>query len=283
MGLSMRPSRVLQRLRAGQVARCFKLNFADARAVEIAAMAGFDCLWLDQEHVANDWSVIEKGIWAAKSRDVDVLVRVARGSYSDYIRPLELDAAGIMVPHLMSLEDARQVARLTRFHPLGRRPVDGGNADGAYCGIEFTEYLRQANAQRFVIVQIEDPEPLAELDAIAAVPGIDMLFFGPADFSHGIGAPGQMAHPRVVEARRRVAEAARAHGKFAGTVATPANLDELIGLGYRFLNLGADVVGFAHYCRAMAAEFARRAPEPLSGPYAATPPAEAPAETPKAE
>ncbi|NLO74170.1 MAG: aldolase, partial [candidate division WS1 bacterium] len=168
----MRPSRVLAKLRAGGVASCFKLNLADARAVEIAAIAGFDCVWLDMEHAANDNTAIEQGIWAAKSRDVDTLVRVARGSYSDYVRPLEMDASGIMVPHVMSLADAQVVVRMTRFHPLGRRPVDGGNADGAYCKIDFQDYLRQANEQRFLVMQIEDPEPLAELDTIAALPGL---------------------------------------------------------------------------------------------------------------
>jgi 4-hydroxy-2-oxoheptanedioate aldolase len=254
----MRASRVLAKLRAGQVASCFKLNLADARAMEIAAMAGFDCLWSDMEHVPNDLAVIEKGIWAAKSQNVDVMVRVTRGSYSDYIRPLEMDAAGIMVPHVMSLADAQAVVRMTRFHPIGRRAVDGGNADGAYCGVEFTEYLQQANAQRFVAVQIEDPEPLEELDAIAALPGIDMLFFGPGDFSHGIGAPGVWDHPRLLDARRRVAEAAVANGKFAGTVGSAANMDELIGLGYRFLSVGADVIGLSQYCRGIVAEFTKR-------------------------
>lgn len=267
--LTMRPSRVLAKLRAGEVVNCFKLNLADARAVEIAALAGFDCLWLDREHVPNDLAVIEQGIWAAKAHDADVMVRVARGSYSDYIRPLEMDAAGIMVPHVMSLADAQAVVRMTRFHPLGRRPVDGGNADGAYCGIDFVEYLQQANDQRFVVVQIEDPEPLAELDAIAALPGIDMLFFGPGDFSHAIGAPGVWDHPQLLDARRRVAEAARAHGKFAGTVASPANLAELIDLGYRFLSLGADVVGLSQYCRAMRAEFGARTPAESRGIYGA--------------
>ena len=265
----MRPSRALAKLRAGEVASCFKLNLADARAVEIAAMAGFDCLWLDMEHVGNDLGVIEKGVWAAKSRDADVMVRVSRGGYSDYIRPLELDATGIMVPHIMSLADARSVARMTRFHPVGRRPVDGGNADGGYCNVDFLEYLKDANEQRFVVVQIEDPEPLAELDAIAAVPGIDMLFFGPGDFSQGIGAPGVWDDPRLIDARRRVAEAAVAHGKFAGTVGTTANMDELIGLGYRFLSLGADVVGLSQYCREIMSGFTQRPATTTPGVYQA--------------
>ena len=258
MERGMRRSRVLAQLRAGKVVSSFKLNLADARAVEIAAMSGFDCIWLDMEHVPNDLAVVERGIWAAKSHDVDVMARVTRGSYSDYIRPLEMDASGIMVPHIMSLADAQAVVRMTRFQPLGRRPVDGGNADGAYGSVEFTEYLRQANEQRFVAVQIEDPEPMDELDAIAAVPGIDMIFFGPGDFSHGIGAPGVWDHPRLLDARRRVAEAALANGKFAGTVGSAANMDELIGLGYRFLSVGADVIGLSQYCKGIMSEFTKR-------------------------
>ena len=266
----MRPSRTLNKLRAGGVVNCFKLNLADARAVEIAAMAGFDCLWLDMEHVPNDLATIEKGILAAKAHDTDVMVRVARGSYSDYIRPLEMDASGIMVPHIMSLADAQAVVRMTRFHPLGRRPVDGGNADGAFCNIEFLDYLQQANEQRFVIVQIEDPEPLAELEAIAALPGIDMLFFGPGDFSHGIGAPGQWDHPKLLEARQRVVTAALAHGKAAGTVASPASLDELVAMGYRFLTMGADVVGLSNYCKATLSEFTKCAAYAKANQYGRT-------------
>lgn len=245
----MRSSRVLQKLRAGEVVSCFKINFADSRAVEIVSMLGFDCIWTDMEHVANDWSAIEKQILASKVFNADIMVRVARGGYSDYVRPLELDATGIMVPHIMSLEDAKNVVRMTRFHPIGRRPVDGGNADGAYCNLEFQDYLRLANEQRFVCVQIEDPEPLAELDAIAKLDGIDMLFFGPGDFSQGIGAPGQWDHPKIAETRKRVAEVCKANGKFAGTVGSPANFAELAGMGYQFINLGADVVGLSQYCK----------------------------------
>jgi 4-hydroxy-2-oxoheptanedioate aldolase len=252
----LRRSRVLERLRCGKTVLCLKCNLADARVAEIAGIAGYDCLWADLEHVANDWSTIERQIWAAKANDMDVMVRVSRGSYSDHVRPLELDAAGIMVPHVMSLEDARRVVSMTRFHPIGRRPVDGGNADGSYCAVDTLDYFREANEQRFVCVQIEDPEPLADLEAIAALPGIDMLFFGPADFSQGIGAPAVWDHPRLLEARRRVAEACRAHGKYAGTVGSPASIKGLVDMGYRFVGMGADVLAVMDYCRKMLADCA---------------------------
>ena len=230
----------------------------DPKVTDIAGLSGFDCVWVDLEHSAHDWSKLQMHIWAAKNHDMDVVVRIPRGSYSDYIKPLELDSTGIMVPHIMGLEDAREVVRMTRFHPVGRRPVDGGQADGGYATIPYLEYLQKANKERFIMVQIEDPEPLDDLDAIAALDGIDVLFFGPGDFSHSIGAPGEWDHPKLIEARRRVAEAAVKHGKFAGTPGTLENFDELVEMGYRFIVLGADVVAVGDKCRMLVDGFSKK-------------------------
>jgi len=247
MKFSMRPSRVLEKLRSGEVAKVTKINLSDVRAIEIAARYGFDCLWIGMEHIGTDWSVIEKQVLAAKAYDVDIMCRIARGSYSDYIRPLELDSTGIMVPHVMSAEDAESVVRMTRFPPVGKRAVDGGNADGGYCNVPFLEYLKKANEERFVILQIEDPEAVEDLDRIAAVPGYDILLFGAGDYSVAIGAPGQMNHPEIVKARKLIAQAARRNGKFAGAVCSAASMQEFIDMGYTFLSAGADVVGLSLY------------------------------------
>jgi 4-hydroxy-2-oxoheptanedioate aldolase len=243
----VRESNVLKKLRNGEIVISGKLNLADPRGVELAAMCGYDCLWLGMEHIPNDWHTIENQIRAAKVHNVDTVVRVTRGSYSDIIKPLEADASGIMIPHVMGLDDARQVVQQTRFHPIGRRPVDGGNTDGAFTMVEFKEYLNESNEQKFIIIQIEDPDPLKELDAIAKLDGIDMLLFGPGDFSHSIGAPGQWDHPAIIDARKQVVETARANGKFAGTVGTLDSLPELIDMGYQFVNVGADVLGLIDY------------------------------------
>ncbi|WP_235885950.1 HpcH/HpaI aldolase family protein [Paenibacillus cymbidii] len=254
--IRMRPSRVLEKLRKGQVATCMKINLADSRVIEIAALAGFDSLWTDMEHVPNDWSAIEKQALAAKAHQVDLVVRVARGSYSDLIRPLEMDAAAIMVPHVMSLEDARAVVRQTKFYPLGLRALDGGNADGSYCGIDTLTYMKTANRERFNILQIEDPEPLEQLEEIMSLPGLDMIFFGPADFSQAIGLPGQTRHQKVDDARIRIADMARKKGKFAGTVGRVDNFAELIAMGYQWISVGADVAGLSRYCRDIVAQLA---------------------------
>ena len=248
--MHMRKSRVLRQMRNGKVATCVKLNLSDPRNAEIAAMCGFDCVWTDMEHVPNNFSAVEETIRAAKIYDVDVLTRVAKGCYSDLIRPFEADSTGIMVPHLMSLEEAKQIVYYTKFHPIGRRPIDGGNADGKFCMVSPADYIKEANEERFTVVQIEDPEPLAELEEICALPGIDMIFFGPADFSQGIGCPNG-GDPRIDETRRLVAKTARKYGKFAGTVGGPGNFDALVEMGYTFISTGADVVALFKYYRDM--------------------------------
>ena len=243
----LRESRVLRKIKEGKTAFSLKLNLADPRAAEIAAISGIDCIWIDMEHTPSDYLAIENMIRAAKIYDTDTIVRVAKGSYNDFIKPLEADAAGIMIPHLMSLEEAKQIVYYTKFHPLGRRPIDGGNADAKYCLVGTSDYVKEGNEQRFNIVQIEDPEPMAELEEICALPGIDMIFFGPADFSHAMGKPHDIMNADTLAARKLIAQTARKHGKMAGTVGGLGNYKQLEEEGYNFINLGADVVGLVQY------------------------------------
>ena len=93
-----RRSRMLDRMRAGEKVISYKLNSVCPRLAELVAMTGFDAIWICQEHVPNDHSTLEAQIMAAKAHDVDTIVRVAKGPYSNFIRPLEADASAIMVP-----------------------------------------------------------------------------------------------------------------------------------------------------------------------------------------
>jgi 4-hydroxy-2-oxoheptanedioate aldolase len=253
--MQMRKSRVLEKLRAGKIVSSVKLNTMDPRVAELAAMSGYDVLWYCHEHVPTDWLQLENCVRAAKIYNADVVVRVERGSYSDYVRPLELDAAGIMVPHVMSADEAREVVRMTRFYPDGMRPVDGGNQDGAYCAIPLNQYMQEANRERFVAVQVEDVEPLEELEEIAQVDGVDIIFFGPGDFSQALGAPGDFSHPKIQETRARVAEVCAKYGKFAATTGGIQDIKPYADLGYQFLNVGADVVGLAQYFSGIVSAF----------------------------
>jgi 4-hydroxy-2-oxoheptanedioate aldolase len=248
-------------LRAGKVPTVLKINLSDPRVIEIAGLAGADAVWLCTEHVPNDWLGIENQIRAARVHGIDCLVRVARGSYSDYIRPLEADASGIIVPHVETPEEARQIVAWTRFHPVGKRPLDGGNIDGQFCQLPIDAYLRHANTERIVMLQIESPEALDNVEEIAAVPGFDILMFGAGDFSHRIGKSGQTGAPEVVAARKRIGAAARKHGKFAMVPGPMAPLPELLAEGYGMVGCGSDVFGLGTYFRDRIAAMRRQAEE----------------------
>jgi len=243
----LRPSRLLRLLRDGGLPTVFKHNLADPRAIEIAGLCGVDAVWLCNEHVPNDWVGLENQVRAARVHDVDALVRVDKGSYSDYVRPLEMDAAGIIVPHVADADEARQIVDWVRFHPVGRRAVDGGNIDGQFCLVPPRDYMAHANREKVVILQIESPEALEEVERICAVPGFDGILFGPGDFSHRIGKPGQIDAPEVVAARRRVAAACRNSGKFAMSAGLFAPLPDLVAEGIRVVTIGADVLGLSQY------------------------------------
>ena len=247
--MKLRSSRVLKLLRENQLPTVLKVNLSDPLVTEIAGLCGADAVWLCNEHVPNDWIGLESQIRAARVHNIDTLVRVSRGSYSDYIRPFEADATGIIVPHVASGDEARQIVDLVRFYPVGKRALDGGNIDGQFCLLPMEDYIRHSNTERVVILQIESPEALEKLDEIAAVPGFDGILFGPGDFSHRIGKPGQIDDPVVVAARKQVAAAARKNGKFAMTAGLIAPLGDLVAEGYHVIGIGADVVALTGYIK----------------------------------
>jgi 4-hydroxy-2-oxoheptanedioate aldolase len=126
---------------------------------------------------------------------------------------------------------------------MGKRALDGGNTDGRYCTVPITDYIKHANSE------VPDRHPpdriargLAQVEAIAAVPGFDGFLFGPGDFSHRIGKAGQLLAPEVTAARQRVG-AARAHGKFVMAAGLYAPFAELVADGHNVFNLGSDVGG----------------------------------------
>ena len=238
---SLRKSRIKRLLKEGKFPLTIKSNLTDPRITELAGFCGFDGIWLCNEHVPTDWTTLEHTIRAARLHDMDTLVRVSKWGYSDYVRPLEAGATGIIVPHVESVEEAEQIVSWTRFHPIGKRPLDGGCTDGMFCAVPQDEYLENSNTEKITILQIESPEGLEQVEKIAAVPGFDGFLFGPGDFSHRIGKAGQVTAPEVNAARKRVAKAARANGKFAMTSGIFLPMEELAAEGVNVFNTGSDV------------------------------------------
>ena len=227
--------------REGILSSCVKLNLNSPDAVEIAGLSGFSAVWICMEHGAASWNDISHLVRAAKIHDVDVIVRVSKGSYSDYVKAFECDAAAIMVPHVTSAKEAAAVVEMCRFQPVGMRPLDGGNADGAYCVASQKDYLANGNQEKFIALQIESLEGLEAVEEIAAVPGYDVLTFGPGDFTHRIGKLQGDPAPEVEAARTRVEEACRKFGKIGFGVGVQGTPQEIKDKGYGIVNLSSDV------------------------------------------
>lgn len=251
----LRSSRILRELRAGQNPTVLKLNLIDPRIVELAGLAGASAVWLCNEHVPNDWLNLEHQVRAAKLHDLDSIVRVSKGSYSDYVKPFELDATAIMVPHVATADEARAVVDMVRCHPLGQKPLDAGNMDGLFCQVPLADYAHHCNTERLVILQIESPEALEHVEEIAAVPGFDALLFGAGDYSHRIGKLGQATAPEVVAARQRVAAAALRNGKQVMVASLYGQREQLLAEGTRIFTLGADVVELGNAFHKLTTDF----------------------------
>lgn len=253
--MKLRPSRILRELRAGHNPTILKLNLSDPRIIELAGLAGASAVWLCNEHVPNDWLNLEHQVRAAKLHDLDTIVRVSKGSYSDYVKPFECDATGIMVPHVTSADEARNVVDMVRCQPLGHKALDAGNMDGLFCQVPLADYVTHCNTEKFVILQIESPEALEKVEEIASVPGFDCLLFGAGDFSHRIGKLGQATHPEVVAARKRVAAAALKHGKHVAVASLFGQKEMLIEEGTRIFTLGADVIEMGNAFHRLVTDF----------------------------
>ena len=246
----MRKSKVLEKLKRNEPVICGKTNLGHPWIVEIFGMIGYDCVWLCAEHCPMSFWDIDNCVRAGKIHDMDILVRVDNSGYANTIKPLELDATGIMHPHCMNAEEAREVVQKTRFMPVGRRPIDGGNIDGMFCSTTPKEYTAAANANKFVSVQIEDKEAIEHIDSIVAVDNIDFIYVGPGDLSHSLGSVGDMGHPEVQKTFEKVAEACKKHGKAWGTSVSKDTVRTYYDMGARFFGFGADVIAMRDYLKA---------------------------------
>jgi 4-hydroxy-2-oxoheptanedioate aldolase len=198
---------------------------------------------MDLEHHATSVETAGNLMRAARVGTSDIMVRPAKGEFMRTARLLELGAQGIMYPRCESAAEARELVRWTKFAPLGQRGFDGGNPDMPYCTMDMASYVRVANEQTFIAVQLEDAKAVSQADEIAAVEGVDILFFGPADFSVLGGFPGQFDHPRVHEALAKIAGAAQKAGKNWGTTsANPEHSRKLMEMGARFICHGCDLI-----------------------------------------
>ena len=231
-----------ERLRTqGHVFGSMAMEFLTPGLPAIMAAAGAEFGLFDMEHTGAGLETMKTLIAGCRGIGVAPVVRVPRGEYHFIARALDIGAHGIMVPMVGSAAEAAHIAACAHYPPVGRRGAAFGVAHDDYRPADPVETMAASDARTLVIAQIETVEGLNEVEAIAATPGIDVVWLGHFDLTNFMGIPGQFQHPDYLAAARRIAEAARAHGKAAGFLAmNDAWAQEYWRHGYRMLAYGLD-------------------------------------------
>jgi len=236
----MSPSLVRRKLTQGETVFTAKACYADPELVELVASSGFDAVWLCLEHKRPDPAVVYSLIQACRLGGADALVRVKPANYTDVLWLLESGARGLMLPRVRHPDEVREVIAAMKFTPAGRRGADVIHADSDLGRMSLADYIADANRNTFLVVQVEEPEVVPHLDAIAALPGVDALFVGPADLSLGLGQTEVLAGPAVAAVVEEVAAVCARHGKRAGLPCAADQVAKYRKLGYDWFNVGSD-------------------------------------------
>ncbi|MCW3474395.1 HpcH/HpaI aldolase family protein [Limobrevibacterium gyesilva] len=233
----------LRRLRAGKLSIGFGAGQLRTVATPLMAKAaGYDWLFIDMEHGAFSVNEATQLCIAALPTGVTPIVRVCTDALDEATRALDNGALGIVVPHVDTPAQAKRVAEALRFPPRGHRSWGGGIAVYGFAPPGAAEAQEEINNEVMVVAMIETAEAVANADAIAATPGIDVLLIGTSDLTADMGISGQAGHERVQAAYRSVVDACNKHGKFAGLggIYDDTWAKFYIAMGTRFVLGGSD-------------------------------------------
>jgi 2-dehydro-3-deoxyglucarate aldolase/4-hydroxy-2-oxoheptanedioate aldolase len=241
--------RMREKLRAGEIVLGASVTLCDPTVTEALAQQ-VDFVWIDLEHNAMTTETMLAHLIAARAGSAASIVRIPTGDVGWVKRVLDSGAEGIILPRSYSAREAAEFVSACRYPPLGTRGY-GPRRPMQYGRLGQQEYLRQANREVFVAVQVETVELLAELDEVLRLEGLDSLVLGPQDLSGSMGRLGETTHPEVVAAMKTIAAKAAAAGKFIGSGlgADPQFARVLIDCGVQWLQAGNDFEYMLAGCR----------------------------------
>ena len=240
----MRNSKTLKKIRQNKCARVCGLGHYLPFYVRYAAHFSYDAIWLDLEHRAMTDREVQSLVQQCYHNDIDCMVRAPTQEHTRLYRYFEDGATGLMMPLISDASTARHIVNAVKFPPVGNRGLDGAGLDGDF-GLDVwrpdSTYIDHANRETFIVIQIETLEALENVDDIAAVPGIDALFVGPADLGLRLSQLEGEAKITLDEAIDKVAEAAGSHGIAWGIPAgTPEKIAQYRKMGAQLLAYGGD-------------------------------------------
>jgi 4-hydroxy-2-oxoheptanedioate aldolase len=255
------PDNVFKRaLQRGEVQIGLWQALADPYAAEICAGSGFDWLLFDGEHAPNDLRSLLGALQAVAPYPVQPVVRVPQGDAALIKQVLDIGATTLMVPMVESAEQAAALVRAMRYPPQGVRGVGSAIARSARWA-RYPNYLHEANDRVCLLVQVETHQALAQVEAIAAVDGVDGVFIGPSDLAASMGWLGQPAHREVRGAIEQAIHAIACAGKAPGILcADEALARHYLALGARFVAVGVDTSLLVRATTALAAAFKGASP-----------------------
>jgi 4-hydroxy-2-oxoheptanedioate aldolase len=221
---------------------------------EILSDSGFDWILLDTEHSPNEIPSLVSQLQAVQKGTATPIVRPAWNDLVLIKRVLDIGPQSILVPYVQNPEEARRAVAATRYPPHGLRGVAGGARASRYGRV--TDYLKKADSEICLLVQVETRDSLGRLEEIASVEGVDGVFIGPSDLSASFGHVGNPGHPEVQSAIEGAARRLKAIGKPPGILTT--NEEEArryIGWGYVFVAVGVDTTILVRGADALAKRF----------------------------
>ena len=229
-----------KKLLAGEIQIGCWLNLGSPVVAEIVALAGYDWALVDMEHGAGDFAAAVPEIVACERHGASPIVRVACGDPARIKRALDIGPVGLMIPLVNSAEDAARAVQAMRYPPEGIRGV-ASVTRAARFSTNFKDYFARANHDLLMVAQIETRQAVGNIEDIAAVEGVDVIFVGPLDLTANFGKPYDLEAPDVRDALARIESAAKNAGKILGTVsADPDQARAFIEKGYRFVAVHTD-------------------------------------------
>ena len=214
-------------------------------SAEILAKTGYDVIVPDMEHAPYSLTTLVSVLQAVESSGCFTMVRAPWNDIVSIKQILDCGADGIHIPYVNTREEAEYAVRACKYPLQGMRGV--ATSQRATCfGMQKMSYLNRANRDIVVMLAIETPDAVDNIEAIASVPGVDGIFIGPSDLSTSMGYLADPAQPEVQEAIRKVESCAKKHGKFLATVSSGGNdMRQKFGKGYSLLYLFSDTTGLA--------------------------------------
>jgi 2-keto-3-deoxy-L-rhamnonate aldolase RhmA len=236
----MNPFRTLLMQRAARTPVGTWIMSASPLVAEAMGHAGFDWAVIDMEHAPLDLMAVVHQLQAVAASKMAPVVRVPWNDTVMVKRVLDAGAASVLFPFVQNAAEARAAVAATRYPPEGVRGMAGMSRASRYGTVP--DFYAAANKTVTVVVQLETAQAVAALEQIAAVPGVDALFVGPADLSGSLGLPGQMAHPQVLALMADAARRARTVGKPIGSVGgTPEVARQYLAMGYDYVAVASDM------------------------------------------